>query len=50
MPHDYDTLVDAINDFKAKGYTEDFNMQSNCIECKAQKYFPIGLTHQDRLF
>ena len=36
MPHSYDTLVEAINDFKAKGYTEDFNMQSNCIECKAQ--------------
>ncbi|MEL7121895.1 MAG: phosphoribosylpyrophosphate synthetase [Bacteroidota bacterium] len=33
---DYDTLVEAINDLKARGYTEDFNLKNNCLECKSK--------------
>jgi len=30
----YDTLSEAINALKAQGYTEDFNLNQNCIECR----------------
>jgi hypothetical protein len=29
----YSTLLDAINALKRKGYTEDFELTPNCIEC-----------------
>ena len=29
----YDTLLDAINGLKAKGYTYDFNLKEDCLEC-----------------
>src|SRR5690348_8521299 len=29
----YTTLVEAINDLKKKGYTEDFELTPNCIQC-----------------
>lgn len=29
----YDTLVDAINGLKAKGYTYDFNLKEDCLHC-----------------
>jgi hypothetical protein len=35
MHHDYDSLVDALQDLRAEGYELDFNMQQNCIECKS---------------
>lgn len=31
----YDTLLDAINGLKAKGYTYDFNLKENRIHCTA---------------
>jgi hypothetical protein len=31
----YDTLVDAINGLKAKGYTYDFNLKENRLNCTA---------------
>jgi hypothetical protein len=34
----YSTLVEAINGLKAKGYTEDFNLKENCIDCRNGKY------------
>jgi hypothetical protein len=34
----YTTLVDAINGLKAKGYTEDFNIKENYIDCNNGKY------------
>lgn len=34
----YISLSDAINDLKAKGYTEDFNLLQNCIECRERNF------------
>jgi hypothetical protein len=34
----YTTLVDAINGLKKQGYTEDFNIKENCIDCRDGKY------------
>ncbi len=30
----YDTLTDAINSLRRQGYTEDFNLQANCLDCR----------------
>ncbi|MDD4778134.1 MAG: phosphoribosylpyrophosphate synthetase [Fermentimonas sp.] len=30
----YSTLSEAINDLTRKGYTENFNIESDCIVCK----------------
>lgn len=29
----YATLVDALNDLRARGYTHDFNLRETCLEC-----------------
>lgn len=29
----YDTLSEAINALRVQGYTEDFNLKQNCLEC-----------------
>lgn len=34
----YDTLTDAIKALKEQGYTEDFNLNDDCIECRAGEY------------
>lgn len=34
----YDNLVDAINALKDQGYSEDFNLKQNCIECRDGAY------------
>lgn len=31
----YDTLSEALHDVQQRGYTLDFNLQENCIECKS---------------
>lgn len=33
----YDTLVEAINDLKSKGYTQDFNLKEDKIYCPVLK-------------
>ncbi|MCA0431216.1 MAG: phosphoribosylpyrophosphate synthetase [Bacteroidetes bacterium] len=30
----YTDLVSGINDLKKQGYTEDFNLRENCLECR----------------
>ena len=30
----YNNLVDALQDLNARGFTNDFNLKSNCLECK----------------
>jgi hypothetical protein len=31
----YTTVTEALNGLREKGYTLDFNLKQNCIECKA---------------
>jgi hypothetical protein len=30
----YDTLSEAIAALRAQGYTEDFNLQAHCLDCR----------------
>ena len=30
----YGTLSETINELRKEGYTEDFNLQQNCLECR----------------
>ena len=30
----YDTLLQAIEALRKQGYTEDLNLQSNCLDCR----------------
>ena len=30
----YTTLSEAMNELRKEGYTEDFNLQQNCLECR----------------
>lgn len=34
----YDNLIEALNDLKQLGYTEDFNLKGNCIACSNGVY------------
>ena len=34
----YDTLTEAITDLQQRGYTEDLNLTSDRVECKALDY------------
>ncbi|WP_046755995.1 hypothetical protein [Kordia jejudonensis] len=34
----YDTLTEAVQALQRKGYDQDLNLQSNCIECKALNF------------
>lgn len=33
----YETMSEALNDLKAEGYSEDFNLKSHCIECNSME-------------
>lgn len=33
MKGDYSTLVEAINDLKGRGYTQDLNLKPHCLTC-----------------
>jgi len=33
----YDTLTEAIQDLKDRGFTEDFNLQPHCLQCKSRE-------------
>ena len=30
----YDTLSETMNELRKEGYTEDFNLLENCLECR----------------
>jgi hypothetical protein len=34
----YSSLIEAINGLRKEGYTEDFNLQQHCIECRNGQY------------
>lgn len=34
----YDTVSEAVNGLKARGYTTDFNLEENCIVCHTEKF------------
>jgi len=34
----YDTVSQAVNGLKERGYTLDFNLKSNSLECQGQKF------------
>ncbi len=34
----YDTVSQAVNELKQRGYTLDFNLKSNSLECQGQKF------------
>jgi len=36
----YETVTEALRQLKERGYTKDFNLQSNCIVCNGEKYNP----------
>ncbi len=36
--HNMDTLSQTIEALRKEGYTEDFNLQENCLECREGKY------------
>lgn len=36
----YDTVSQAVNGLKERGYTLDFNLKSNSLECQGQKFNP----------
>ena len=38
----YDTVTQAVTGLKERGYTIDFNLTSDCIECEGQKFNPKG--------
>ncbi len=35
--YSYDTLSEAVNGLKKRGYVLDFNLQENCLVCNAGK-------------
>jgi hypothetical protein len=34
MMENYDTMVEALSTLKQQGYTEDFNLDKNCLACR----------------
>ena len=40
MMYFYETMTDAINDLKARGFILDFNLEENCINCNEEKFQP----------
>ena len=34
----YDTMIEALTALKRQGYTEDFNLEKNCLECRAGQF------------
>ena len=36
--YSYDTVSEAVNDLKKRGFDLDFNLQENCIVCNDNKF------------
>ena len=35
---EYNTLVETMEALRKEGYTEDFNLRENCLECQSGKF------------
>lgn len=42
--YQYNSPSLAINDLRKRGYTEDFNLEENCLVCNAQRFSPNDFT------
>jgi hypothetical protein len=40
MAEAYDTVTQAVEGLKKRGYTLDFNLKANSLECQGQKFNP----------
>lgn len=38
MMYSYDTLSEAVNDLRKRGFIVDFNLQENCLVCHSDKF------------
>jgi hypothetical protein len=38
--YNYDTVTEAVEGLRNRGYTLDFNLMENCIVCNDQKFKP----------
>jgi hypothetical protein len=38
--YQYDSVAHAITELRSKGFTEDFNLEENCLVCNDQKFAP----------
>lgn len=38
--YQYASPVKAIEDLRQRGYTQDFNLEENCLVCNTQRYNP----------
>lgn len=38
--HTYDTVSEAVNGLKSRGFTTDFNLDENCLVCHSDKFNP----------
>ena len=38
ISYHYATVLKAINELREKGYTEDFNLEENCLTCVSDKF------------
>src|SRR5882762_3313206 len=38
--YSYDTLTEALEDLKKRGYTEDFNLAADALVCDLARYHP----------
>ena len=36
--YNYETVSEALNELKKRGFTLDFNLQENCLVCHAEKF------------
>jgi hypothetical protein len=36
MMKNYNTLSEALQDLKSRGYKEDFNLKPHCVECRGK--------------
>lgn len=36
--YNYETVSEAVNELKKRGFTLDFNLQENCLVCHAGKF------------